>query len=109
MKLEEVLPHLRAGGKVLFAGYRWSTLEDIMKYDISRRGLESNDWEIVKEPYKKEPYKKEPYKKEPYKKEHIIERLRNDGYAIDGNAYDSFVYLLPETKKYKVTIEEIGE
>lgn len=94
MKLEEVLPHLRAGGKVLFAGYRWSTLEDIMKYDISRRGLESNDWEIVKEPYKKE---------------HIIERLRNDGYAIDGNAYDSFVYLLPETKKYKVTIEEIGE
>ena len=104
MKLEEVLPHLRAGGKVLFAGYRWSTLEDIMKYDISRRGLESNDWEIVKEPYKKEPYKKEPYKKE-----HIIERLRNDGYAIDGNAYDSFVYLLPETKKYKVTIEEIGE
>ena len=54
MKLEEVLPHLRAGGEVRTRGGFHSrySLKDVLKLNESI--LESNDFQIVKEAYKSE-------------------------------------------------------
>jgi hypothetical protein len=96
MKFEEVLPHLRNGGKVICEGYKWGTFEDICKYGLGSRALQSNDWEIIDTPYKKE---------------HIISFVYRHDYAIDGDQHITLGELFPnvKNKKYKVTIEEIEE
>lgn len=99
MKLEEVLPHLRAGGKVTYSKNTQEVEYDLEKLlnCLSYIELESDYFEIIKKPYKKE---------------YIVE-CDKDGYTIINGTYSNRVmYLLPEdnkNKKYKVTIEEITE
>lgn len=118
MKLEEVLPHLRAGGEVtseqIVKGLytapkrrysfklnhkRLETFDDIERISVNLDvAFDINDFEIVKNPYKKE---------------HIIEVINtNFDYKLDGApTYGVMTKIIPNisNKKYKVTIEEIKE
>lgn len=93
MKLEEVLPHLRAGGKVKYKYGKifciTNSLTNVLKSDP--KDLAGNEFEIVKEPYKKEI---------------IIHKESFNRYFIDGDSPDTTIRNLPKGD-YKVTIEEI--
>ena len=87
MKLEEVLPHLRNGGKVSFPGGFHSTYSLIDVLRLNETILESDDFEIVKELHKSKGVR--------------VPNIQNDGsYAIVINVPDP-------SKKYGYTIEEI--
>jgi hypothetical protein len=91
MKLEYVLPHLRAGGKVKAIGHGFVlTLENLAAYFQTSKMLHL-DFEIFKEPYKKE-----------YK---LI--IKGSDYTINGDENLVLIDLLPRSGTYKITIEEI--
>lgn len=97
MKIEEVLPHLRAGGKVRISGRDgWEFSLNELNNQFSFIALHRLDnFEIVKKLYKAE---------------HVVEKDPDYDYIIDGNQYATFSEILPELgQKYKVTIEEITE
>lgn len=97
MKLEEVLQHLRNGGKVKiveFASTNKSYDLEELNSMLTFSGLSRKEFEIIEEPYKKE---------------HIVEFDTKADYSIDGSGYETLLDIFPRTvnKTYKVTIEEI--
>jgi len=98
MKLEEVLPHLRAGGKVKIVEFASTNKSyDLEKLNsmLTFSGLSRREFEIVEEPYKKE---------------HIVKTGYLHCRSVDGNTDLSYsdMFLKSHTT-YKVTIEEIKE
>ena len=91
MKLEEVLPHLRAGGEVTITDNKTYTLEELYTRYSSSALLLSDQFEIVKKPYKKE----------------LIVKFNEFGHIDE--YVDHFFPTELYNKKYKVTIEEIEE
>lgn len=97
MFLEDVLPHLRDGGKVKING-RHSTTEYALDglFILHKDILTSNDFVIANEPLKIECMGE---------KDH--HRIRGDYFVVNLNPKQ--LYKLKEKTKYKVTIEEITE
>lgn len=101
MKLEDVLPHLRAGGKVKLGKFFTAeyTLDGL--FILHKDILKSDDFVMVKDIYKNE---------------HIIDFESYSCYTISNIKQNKFlatslVELFPNrtNTKYKVTIEEIVE
>lgn len=90
MKLEEVIPHLRAGGRVKVEGYRPMNLEELTK-SIHVTYLFTKQYEIVTEPLK------------------IETKLWSGGTNLNIVNLGHILNILKPYIDYKVTIEEIKE
>jgi hypothetical protein len=105
MKLEEVVPHLRAGGKVKVGKDTYKIINNKLHFYYD------GDWIYSGNTFPDILFLEFDIVKEPYKKEHIV---KTDGYlyckSIDGKTNWSYSNMfLKCNTTYKVTIEEIEE
>jgi hypothetical protein len=97
MKLEEVLPHLRVGGKVRIGMivcdiYSFTLIfNQVFGSLLTVEGLQSDIFEIVEEPYK--------------------EVFIRHSHVSEGHCYkrDVITIEVPKSGKYKITLEDAEE